>query len=845
MKRKEPKLVSKLGVVKRYSIQLPDLPVTGIIEIEDDEFLISTSVNLIRQDFTGNVIGKFSHRFSLMLYSRELDIIFGVFNKADGGSRLTILSPDEMTRPLLANFDLQMNEVKRLEFLSKSHTLITVGDGGYRGWRFENGILRIVFQVFEAVTQFIGVDSDRDLFFVKLGDKFKSFNGYGENEIMEEIHAIPEEHAFEVVGEHVVFVKDQIELYHRQLKTSVSFSDFSERPWACFSSRRGVLSLIFEKHAIVYDIRLPWKLWLKQTESVKKFVKTTSNSYVITENFDKSVHFLSMRDKSELFSFPDNRKRVTRANTNLTPSPRIQKGKLNTTLPRLTTGKSQFEDDDSVFSFFYDEGFLMIPTLIKSKSALEMKKLTTNGRERILQVNNSGVLSVLGMKTTPFLEIKRKNIRGTHVTICIFEGKWAYAAMSSRKSELLILDSRNFLILDAYEIKSRQVQALYYYYPCNSVVIQTLNEVILFDPRQGGIVSRGLASYSEASALFGDYLYIGLNGVIEKVIVANKKVRSDVKLDTRVQSQIVDFAFSKTNWICGFENGSVIIWDYFDEPLVMLAFPFQLYSIRYLGRENDILLATDSAIMVLEGTRSNDQKKVTMPRSKHSSRSPRFANRMDMTIAPQMSESEPVKQPILAQTQPIPRLTARELLHTLDEMMPSAYVERPRRFEFDLPLQEEQWSSSPQLSEEDTFEEEEASSQASAITFHSVLQEEPQPSMTKTVSFTMPVLVGADGMVEDRLDTTRPNLRITRKMAAFGDDAESDSDNCESLLDLPLRNRTRPTSARIRYGYSAIPTDLFTTFGAKPASPPQRSTAAIRRDQDHDALFIKNFFSPK
>ena len=117
--------------------------------------------------------------------------------------------------------------------------------------------------------------------------------------------------------------------------------------------------------------------------------------------------------------------------------------------------------------------------------------------------------------------------------------------------------------------------------------------------------------------------------------------------------------------------------------------------------------------------------------------------------------------------------------------------------------------------------------------------------MTKTVSFAMPVLVGADGMVEDRLDTTRPNLRITRKMAAFGDDAESDSDNCESLLDLPLRNRTRPTSPRVRYGYSAIPTDLFTTFGAKPTPPPQRSTAAIRRDQDHDALFIKNFFSPK
>ena len=876
-KRKEPRLVSKLGVVKRYSMPVPDLAVTGVVEVGDDDFLVATTANLIRQNFAGDVVSRFSYRFSVVTYSRELNAVVGVLNREEGGSRLTVLSPDELTRPLLSNFDLGMDEVKRVEVFGKSQCVMVANGEGYRCWRLASDGLSIVFELFHEEMEFIGVDLDRELVFVRLADKFKCFTVEGENEIMEEMHAI-QGPAIEVVGEHVVYGGDKIVLYDRVTRHSFCCAEFTEKPWGWFAARRGVFSVLFEKHAVVFDIRVPWRLWMKQIKGIRRFVKCWSKTYVVTEHFDKSVHFLSIRDRSELFSFPNSGNQVSMAGK-FGGTPRPQSSPVNVqkaTLPRLNNGKDALEDDNSVFSFFYDEGFLLVPTLLKSKSALQVKKFTTNSKHRMLKVNNSGVLSVLGMKTSPFVELKRKSLYGTCITICYFERKWAYAVMSSRKSELLILDGNNFLILEAYEIKSKPVQALYYYYPCNSVVLQTLNEVILFDPKQGGIVSRGLATYSDASALFGDYLYIGLdNGIINKVIVANKKVRSDLMLDTGVPSQIVDFAFSKTNWMCAFANGSIIIWDYFDEPILMMEFPFSVHSVRFVGKERDILLATDEEIMVLVGKRQKEERKVQMPLVRQETRAPRpTANPMNVTMpsCPVLEqEPETNSRAGLAQTQPVPRLTmedmfsssdelvptgrcnnasdevpeARGIYHLDDEVMPTVYrayramsaSASDMEFKFDLGI--DQWSASQGSSTAD----DERLSYRSALALQSTPSGSFQ-STTRSVSFAMPTIVGLSGREDDKLDTTRKNLRITRAMAAFGDDAESDSYNAEHWQRY-ISPRRHTVTRQLRYGYAPIPTDLFTTFEAKPAPPPVRSTAAVRRQQDSEENFIRNFFSPK
>ena len=870
-KRKEPRLVSKLGVVKRYSMPVPDLSVTGVIEVGDDDFLVATTANLIRQNFTGEVLSRHSYRFSLVAYSRELNVVVGVLNKEEGGSLLTVLSPDELMRPLLANFDLGMDEVKRIELFSKSQCVLVVNSAGYRCWRFARDGLSVVFELFHEEMEFIGVDLDRELVFVRLGDKLKCFTAEGENEIMEEMHAI-QGPAIEVIGEHVVYGGDKIVLYDRVTRHSFCCADFREKPWGWVAARRGVFAVVFEKHAVVFDIRVPWQLWTK-VKGIRRFVKCWSKTYVVTEHFDKSVHFLSMRDRSELFSFPESGNQLSMTGAGkLTQRPQsspvnLQKGKLNGTLPRLNSGKGALEDDNSVFSFFYDEGFLLVPTLLKSKSALQVKKFTTNSKHRMLKVNNSGVLSVLGMKTSPFVELKRKIVFGTCITICYFEGKWAYAVMSSRKSELLILDGNNFLILEAYEIKSKPVQALYYYYPCNSVVVQTLNEVILFDPKQGGIVSRGLATYSDASALFGDYLYIGLdNGIINKVIVANKKVRSDLMIDTGVSSKVVDFAFSKTNWICALANGSIIIWDYFDEPILMMEFPFNVHSVRFFGKERDILLATDEEIMVLPGKHKKEEKKVTMPLVRQEIRAPRPTKPMNVTtpMCPVLEQPETKRHLGLAQTQPVPHLTMEDIFSSSDELVPTGRFNNDEleargiyddgevmptqyramsgsasdlEFKFDLGIGE--WSGSQGSSTAD----DERLSYRSALFLQSTPSESFQ-STTRSVSFAMPTIVGLSGREDDKLDTKRKNLRITRAMAAFGDDAESDSDNAEHWQRYILPRRQTVTR-QLRYGYSPIPNDLFTTFEAKPAPPPVRSTAAVRRQQDSEELFIRNYFSPK
>ena len=258
-------------------------------------------------------------------------------------------------------------------------------------------------------------------------------------------------------------------------------------------------------------------------------------------------------------------------------------------------------------SFFYDRGLFERYTLKKEKLEFDVKieqTLPGSKREVLFVVLENG--KIIGFNTTvsPCDEVMSIKSKATFMTICRYDDKWAYA-VASENSDLYILDYQNLNETHHFTVINDKLLKMFFHYESDSIVMVFKKKTILFDLKKGQIGDTLKIDGNNSTSLFANMLKYGYeSGHIAHVEISDgllvKKDKSDMQ---RPHSEKVScFSFSLNFWISLGFDGKVIFWNYSNEKICQLSFPIPLVVGVIMNGKRDVLVATESEVMLIEGS---------------------------------------------------------------------------------------------------------------------------------------------------------------------------------------------------------------------------------------------------
>lgn len=619
------------GIYEDFSITFNTGNITNIFPLNHRECIASTSKEIIR--FERKIIkARYPYTFSSCFVVPDTEFIVGVTFKY---GTFTVFKLSDVSEPLLKDYQTNHHGIFHMFYSHKSNSIITIGSGirvftlriEYPDKKIRISNPKVLFTQrssfandyettiltpppFDPETELIYLPTSNGICpFTLDGKQLTSYTRiaatiktvYTFNRHTKELLTYDTTDGMSLWGpsdnlichfstagssliamlfvdeENVICFNSFNSLFYLNTKTGRTFHCISlqQRPTRLFLvhvQNQPVLFVCFGNSMKALKVVIPWKVWninVKETVSIQRCNKFFESARVL----------VAMRGSFVKLYTPKSGEKVTVAT------------------PKLAVNSS---------SFFYDRGVFERYVFNKEKLEFSMKiekTLPGGSRDVLFVVLENGRIIEFNTTVSPCEEVMSVKTKATFMTICRYNEKWCYAVCSPN-SDLYILDYQNLKETNHFTVVNDRLLKFFYHYESESIVMIFSRKTILFDLKKGQIGDVLSIEGNNVTSLFANMLKYGYeSGYIAHVEIENGKlIATDKNGMQRPHSEAVScFSFSLCFWISVGVDGKVIFWNYANEKIYQLSFPIALRVGAIMNGKRDVLVATDSEIMIIEG----------------------------------------------------------------------------------------------------------------------------------------------------------------------------------------------------------------------------------------------------
>lgn len=620
----------------------------SIYSINAHEHILTTTRNLYKIE-KSQIKKSLPYQFLVTCYIPEYDLIVGY---SAHGSELFVLEERDLEHPITAHFQTEHNGVFHLLFSERSSLLVLVGSG-VSVWHIkvtvpENAIsitkpiveikLRARFaQGYDTVIlNSPSFDYQRELIFLPTPEgicafdmdgqivrhvtKLASGNNtvFGYSQKLRRLMTVDQESSislwdfdgyncgtfsisasafFSVLfldQEHVLLMNAKGIMFILNLKTRKSFHVYTAEklPTRLILQRDPELAVImtFQSAVVFLKVTLPWKMWTENIimpKSIRRVPKLEEAARVIVHTNDSLIRMIS----------PITKRIITVASPKSLALPSYvayDRGCLVYFVRKRQTG----DDQESTIPCLNVE----LPT---SQFDCEIFPGCCK-RDDLFMVMSNGFLCRFDTGSDPCKEVSAQDIKAGVVSAFFDQtGAWGYAVCSP-KGEAFLCDYKTLKVTKRFRVTPYPVDAcnIFFFPNCGVLVFLYLTDVYVYNIKTGLITQKMPIAGSRQSYMFGNYVFIGHeNGTIDILEMVDGVLTAvNMSSDQKIHAEGVSgMAFSPSFWISVALDGSIVLWDYHFMIIGRINLPEPIYACEILNGRKDIIVGTNSEIMIISG----------------------------------------------------------------------------------------------------------------------------------------------------------------------------------------------------------------------------------------------------
>lgn len=622
----------QFGIFEKTSVSIGSGSISSSFSVNSREYMTATTKELVKFE-TKEIKKRLKYQFLAAIRIPNTEFVIGVTTVS---SELVVLQLSDIYRPVLEHFKTGQPGIFHLLYSPKSQTLITIGTG-VRTWKLRYRISdkftslvrsevtitpRAQFATFyeTSILSCPALDTDQELIFLPEDTGVFAYDFDGER--VRQATCVPASVStcccyntetrklmtydtsegmclwspsgkrvkqftvpnasilamYFVDHENVVCYNAKQNFYFLNIKTERTFQCFEtdEKPNRMTIVRdRPNPELIFSFGMRLKVVRLviPWLVWrlnIPCAPKMERCNKFCEAGRVVVQTATAYI---------QLFS-PVNGRMLTMA----TPSEPVRP-----------------------VDYFYDRGIVIYHRRSKTIIGYEPEVVQIHPgqkRDEILLALQDGTFCGFQTGVSPCEEIFSVKAKARYLTFVKYNGNWCYA-YSSDHGDIYIVDYESFEVLKHSIVSSDKLLGVMYHNETEHLLMFFEGLVLLYDIDSERVLYSLKMKTPCSKGLFGDFIKFGYEtGHIAHIEIEKEAlVIDDPECLRRPHNDAVTgFSFSPEVWISSSMDGVILVWDYNDFNIHKIILPLPLYSCLLLNGRRDILVATETEIMKINGS---------------------------------------------------------------------------------------------------------------------------------------------------------------------------------------------------------------------------------------------------
>lgn len=616
----------KFEIRPEFRINMNNKNIGMIMPINEYEFYATTTDELLRFNENG-IKTTYNYQFITAVYLKDLEMIIGVTYI---GSELVLLDIANPQRPLISGYKLNMVGVFHIVYSPASKSIIIFGSGikvyylnilnqNYRVLKKPEDFSFTPRSSFASWYETLILnppvfDYDRELIFLPTNNGLAGFNLDGkQTKIFTKLPLLKNSLYSYYPNSRKLFVYDNVHgsmLWDRysnmvsrySISSVISSVQFVDNENVFYLNPKGYLSVLnlktqrsfvlntieyqptrifmfnyFKIPTLIicngpicefYTIRIPWKVWARHV------LHTTSIERVPALNAAARILIFTKNSFAKIYS-PKNAHMLTSA-TPFQSSP-------------LKDG-------------FYDRGLIVYNS--GNQRVIEQLLENNEKRDQIFMLLENYILTCFSTGASPCDQIKSNKMKFDFIVRTKYKGGWSYC-FATKQCDLVFAEYSNLRLIRRYLYGSKRTLVNLKYVPATeSLLLVCTDSICLIETEECKMVSEIQLNQPTLVCIHRDIAFLGYQtGCILCVTCSDNKLEL---MNAEVQAKyhdaaITGFSFSDTFWVSSSLDQTIKLWNYEFINLYVVRLPLPILNCCILNGYRDILVATDSEIMILKG----------------------------------------------------------------------------------------------------------------------------------------------------------------------------------------------------------------------------------------------------
>ena len=262
---------------------------------------------------------------------------------------------------------------------------------------------------------------------------------------------------------------------------------------------------------------------------------------------------------------------------------------------------------------FYDRGIIIYHRRSKNYVGYEPEVVQIHPgqkRDELFLALQDGTFCAFQTDASPCPEIHSVEAKARYLTFVKYQGEWCYA-YSSDHGDLYILNYETFEVLKHVIVSSDKLLGVMYHNETEQLLMFFEGLTMLYNIDNDAIVCSLRMKTPCSRGMFGDFIKFGYEtGHIGHIDITKESLIIDNPdcLRKPHNAAVSGFSFSPEVWISSSMDGVVLVWDYNDFNTHKIILPLPLYSCLLLNGRRDILVATETEVMKINGSTVFDRE---------------------------------------------------------------------------------------------------------------------------------------------------------------------------------------------------------------------------------------------
>lgn len=620
----------KFGIFPEYELDLGTSVANSVYEYQKDILWCSTNKRFLQIE--GPSIKKsFRNKFCCSLQIKNSDIIIGVSTK-HFELEIWYLSANFLI-PLQTGINTDQKTILHVLYSPKSHTIITIGSG-IKTWNlqssyYERKLSAIIPEVkvtlrksflpeFESgILSVPCFDSERELLYIPTPNGIAAYTLDGElvNIIVKIPSSIDNVYAFsnskkDINKGKMIFAdpcegvtiwdfNGRLRMKFTNTAASLYFISYVDRENIVYLSGHNVLSILDVKTGRSFQClsldRTPNRIFIVGREPYKQICCVMSTKLIFYrivipwKKYLLNMPSLSVLEK--VYRSGEASRLLVQCGTSFFKlvSPKT-KANMTTAVTQSCYPPTGFLYDRGTHVYFRPDGKVF---------RLHVDEELTQQRDELFVVQNDETVSGFNTGVIPAQQIMNDDFGASKIDLCVYNGRLSYA-IASPTSDLMIRDYTTFKVLFHASLTAESIVSMKSVPTINCIILIYTTTFILFDLEESAIASIAPeCKGSNVLGVIGNNVILGYeDGSMIRFNVVDKNIGNFI--DMRPHSQkVTSISFSPTFWITTSLDSTVCLFNYDWMMFYRIVLPVPLFCGIVLNGYRDILVATDSELMVI------------------------------------------------------------------------------------------------------------------------------------------------------------------------------------------------------------------------------------------------------